>query len=112
VATSVPILAWDATDLGGESSEQAQFKIQVDTPVGLADPDEVSPDFDSGWVVSSDPQYDLDASTHTPAGAGPHYWRVQTKDEAGTASDWSDWALLHGVVAADTGDRLPGWPVR
>lgn len=92
VVTSVPILAWEYVDLGGDLTDQAQARIQVDTPTGGADPDEVAPDFDSGWLTNTEPQFDLDASAHTPAGAGPHYWRVNVKDGDDGESGWSDWA--------------------
>lgn len=86
VSTSRPILSWTAPF-------QVARRIQVDTPAVGVDPDEVAPDFDTGMVVSVDPSFDLAASSHTPAGAGPHYWRVQVEAEGDdVAPVWSDWA--------------------
>lgn len=111
VSSATPILAWDFTDLGGDSTEQAEFRVQIDTPAVDAEPDEVAPDFDTGWTVGADPQFDVAASGHTPATTDtlPTYWRVQTKDGAGEASEWSDWAdytvsaLLTVVVDSPVG---------
>lgn len=86
VTTSTPILAWEAED-------QVRRRVQVDTPAALADPDDVSPDYDSGWATTADLEFNLATSGHTPAGAGPHYWRVQVEAEGDeTAPEWSDWA--------------------
>lgn len=88
VATSRPILAWEAQD-------QVAFRVQVDTPAAGADPDDLFPNFDTGMVTGVDQQYDLAASGHNPAGAGPHYWRVQVVAEGETElSEWSDWAVF------------------
>lgn len=92
VSTSVPVLAWEYADYGGELTGQAEARIQVDTPAVGVEPDEVAPDFDSGWLVNTEPTFDLDASAHTPAGDGPHYWRVNVRDAEGNESGWSDWA--------------------
>lgn len=86
VSGARPILAWDAED-------QVSFRVQVDTPAAGLDPDDVAPDFDSGVIVGVDQQFDLATSTHTPAGAGPHYWRAQvTAEGESETSEWSDWA--------------------
>ena len=81
-----PILAWDAEG-------QVARRVQVDTPAAGVDPDEVTPDFDTGMQTSTDPQFDLATSSHTPAGTGPHFWRVQVIAEGDDAEpEWSDWA--------------------
>lgn len=94
VSTARPVLAWDPVDLGGVSTEQAQIRVQVDTPAIGGEPDDVTPDFDTGWVSATEPQYDLAASAHTPPTTDTRatYWRVWTKDLAGTESEPSDWA--------------------
>lgn len=91
VSGGAPILAWDFLDLGDDSTEQAESKVQVDTPTGGADPDAVAPDYDSGWVTNVDPHFDL-TGEHSATGVGPHYWRVQVRDADGGQSEWSDWA--------------------
>lgn len=58
-----PMLSWEFGDAGLGNTAQAQFRVQVDTPVSGLDPDEVTPDFDTGWVVSPSPFYDLYTST-------------------------------------------------
>lgn len=100
VSSGSPILAWDFLDLGGDSTEQAAVRIQVDSPAGGADPDGVTPDYDSGWQTNADPQWDL-AGRHAAAGAGPHFWRVQVRDATPNESEWSDWAEFT-VAAAPT----------
>jgi hypothetical protein len=90
VASSAPVLAWSYTDLGGDSSEQGAFKVQADPAA-----DETTPAFDSGWVTSGDPQYDLSSGTFTPLASGAStQWRVMTRDAAGNESVWSDWAAF------------------
>lgn len=90
VSSATPIVAWDFLDFG-EDVEQAQSRVQVDTPTGGADPDEVAPDYDSGWQANVDPEWAL-SGRHTLTGGGPHYWRVNTEDGDGNESGWSDWA--------------------
>lgn len=90
VPDATPTLGWDYYDFGG-STEQAELRVQVDTPTGGADPDDVTPDYDSGWEPEPDPQWAL-AGEHTLVGSGPHYWRVNVKDADGNESGWSDWA--------------------
>lgn len=130
VASSAPILAWSYTDLGGDSSEQGAFKVQADAAA-----DEVSPDFDSGWVTSTDPEFDLSGSSFTPLSSGVStQWRVMTRDADGNDSIWSDWATFSyepaptltmdsptggvigdstpDVVAHLSGETLTQWRVR
>ena len=89
VSGPTPTYAWDFIDFGGESSVQGESRVQVDTPVLGVDPDEIAPDYDSGWVANVDPEF---TPAHALVGAGPHFWRVQVRDAAGGTSDWSDWA--------------------
>lgn len=90
VGAAAPIVAWSYTDLGGDSSDQGAFKVQADV-----DADEGSPAFDSGWITSSDPQYDLSSGAFDPLSAGdPMQWRVQTRDVGGDESPWSDWVAF------------------
>jgi len=88
VSESEPILSWDFLDLGGISTEQAAFKVQIDPAA-----DGVSPDFDSGWVASTEPQYDSNSGAYVgPASGGSDQWRVKVRDGDGLESEWSDWA--------------------
>lgn len=88
IASSRPILGWSYTDLGGDSSEQGAFKVQVDPAANS-----VTPAFDSGWITSATPQYDLSTSSVAALASGAStQWRVMTRDAAGNASAWSDWA--------------------
>lgn len=94
VPANEPNVGWDFIDLGGESTEQAKSRVQVDSPAVGIDPDEVAPDFDSGWVTNVDPHYDLAASAYVPpvTPAQSTYWRVNVQDGDGNESGWSDWA--------------------
>jgi hypothetical protein len=68
--------------------------VQVDSPAVGVDPDEVSPDYSSGWQANIDTQWDLSAITYTPPASPPQstFWRVKVRDAAGVESEWSDWA--------------------
>lgn len=136
VGAAAPILAWSYTDLGGDSSEQGSLRVQVDPAA-----DEVTPDYDSGWLSIGDPEFDLSnavalgAPAFTPLASGAStQWRVATKDAAGNLSDWSDWAAFSyepyptlivdsptggvigdptpDVIAHMTGETLDHWRVR
>lgn len=96
VSTDKPILAWDFIDYGGESTVQVASRVMVDTPAAGAEPDDVAPDYDSGWVTNPEPQFDLAGATSTyvppTAPPGATYWRVIVRDGDGNESEWSDWA--------------------
>lgn len=93
VSTGKPILAWDFVDLGGDSTEQAKSRIQVDTPAVGVEPDAVAPDYDSGWQTNVEPTWNLAATTYAGAAAAPTtYWRSNVQDGEGNESGWSDWA--------------------
>lgn len=91
VQSASPVLAWGSTDIGGDAGQQVSSRVQVDTPTGSADPDGVAPDYDSGWVANLAQQWSL-VGRRTLVGAGPHFFRVRTRDADNTESDWSDWA--------------------
>lgn len=78
------VVGWDAVD------DQASSWVQLDTPASGEDPDDVAPDYDSGWQTNVDPQWPLSAYW-TPA-AGPNFWRVNVEDADGNQTGWSDWA--------------------
>jgi hypothetical protein len=83
-----PVLRFDFTDLGGDSTDLAAVKVQVNTTASS------SGAWDSGWVDSVVPEFDLAASAWptTPTSGVTYYWRVYVKDSAGEASAPSDWA--------------------
>lgn len=130
VGASRPILAWSYTDLGGDSSEQGAFRVQVDPAANGT-----TPAFDTGWTTSAVPQYDLASGSFTPLASGAStQWRVATRDAAGNTSIWSDWATFSyrpsptltmdsptggvigdstpDVIAHLTGETLTQWRVR
>jgi hypothetical protein len=90
VGSPRPVLAWSYTDLGGDSSEQSAFQIQVDPARNGA-----APAFATGWVTSADPQYDLSSGSFTALANGAStQWRVMTRDGGSNSSVWSDWAAF------------------
>lgn len=91
IGDASPVLSWTFFDAGEGSTSQALSQVQVDTPASGADPDAVSPDYDSVWQTNVDPEWDL-TGRHTVSGTGPHYWRNRVQDGDGNVSDWSDWA--------------------
>jgi hypothetical protein len=130
VGSGAPILAWSFADLGGESTEQGSLQVQVDPAANGT-----APAFDSGWVASADPQYDLSTSTFTALAANAStQWRVRVKDAAGVQSVWSDWASFTykpkptltvssptggvigdptpDVIASLSGETLTQWRIR
>jgi hypothetical protein len=82
VNASKPKLSWTIT------GEQSASQVQVHTT-----DDFTTPDYDSDWVVNTEPMWDLDAATSPTFSAitdgDERYWRVRFKDEDGIASDWS-----------------------
>lgn len=113
VGSSRPILAWSYTDLGGDSSEQGAFRVEVDPAANGT-----TPAFDTGWITSSDPQYDLSSGAFVALASGAStQWRVMTRDAGGNSSLWSDWAqftytpyptlTIDSPVAGVIGDATP-----
>lgn len=95
IGSAAPVLSWSYTALGGTASEQGAFRVQAD-PAGNF----TTPDFDSGWITSGDPTFDLSSSTFTPLAANASTtWRVMTRDSGGVQeSAWSDPATFtYGV---------------
>jgi hypothetical protein len=85
VSSNKPVLRFDFTDTVGNTSLQA-VQVQVNgSNVWTA------PSFDSGTVLTSEPQLDLAATAYAGlADGGTAWWRVRVQDAAGVWSDWSD----------------------
>jgi hypothetical protein len=130
VGSPRPILAWSYTDLGAGSTEQGAFRVQVDAAGNFT-----TPAFDTGFVTSGDPQYDLSSGTFTALASGAStQWRVMTRDGDGNVSIWSDPATFSyrpspvlvmdspvtgtigdptpDVIAHMTGETMTQWRVR
>jgi hypothetical protein len=87
-----PTLTWRFRDPDGDG--QAEFQVQVANNEAMT-----TSVFDTGWVVSSDEELDLEGTAITGlTDAEARYWRVRTKDESGLISDWSDVEKFTRVV--------------
>ena len=90
VSSNEPILSWDFTDATNSAVDQAALQVQADPAA-----DGVSPNFDSGTVVSTEPELDLSTTAYVgPASGGSDQWRVRVQSDAGDWSEWSDWATF------------------
>lgn len=83
-----PVLTFDFHDAGGESTELASVRVQVNTSATAVGA------WDSGHVDTVTPEFDLAASAWptTPVDGTTYYYRVFVKDGAGYESEPSDWA--------------------
>lgn len=86
VVESKPVVTFDFVDLGGESTDLDQVRVLVNSSAST------SGAWDSGWVNTVTPEFDLAAWTGTPVDGTTYYYRLEVKDGAGYASDPSDWA--------------------
>lgn len=81
VNASQPKLAWDTED-------QSELRVQVNATDAFG-----APDYDSGWVVSEEPGWDLALASSPSFDAiddeDERYWRVKVKDSDGNESPWS-----------------------
>jgi hypothetical protein len=85
VSIAKPVLRFDFTDLSGSTSMQA-LQVQISTSTSFT-----SPEFDSGTVASSDPQFDTAASAWAGISvAATRYWRARVQDTDSLWSPWSD----------------------
>jgi hypothetical protein len=93
VSVSHPVLGWRQFDVDGD--EQAEFRVQIDA----TDVTTGTPDFDSGWIISPDPEYDLSTSGFSGITNNTSVeWRVATVDDSGQQSAWSDPAVVTRTV--------------
>lgn len=83
VGEAQPTLVWTFTDAEGDAQEE--FQVQIDTVNTFP-----TPDHDSGFIASADTEYDLATTAFSLTPATTYFWRVRTKDEHGTTSEWSD----------------------
>ena len=89
VATRSPTLTWD----WGASNEQlADVNVQIDGDGA----DFSVPDYDSGWVASTEHSFTLPALT-LPA-SGIRDWRVRVRTASGVIGPWSDPAGVQYVA--------------
>lgn len=85
VASTHPRVRFDYVDVAGDTT-MAALRVQISDSESFS-----SPMFDSGRVLSSVPEFDLDGTSYTGAVSGEiHYWRVCVQDGAGLWSEWSD----------------------
>jgi len=93
VSIAKPTLRFDFTDIGGDTSLQAA-QVQINaTNVWTA------PTFDSGTVMTSEPQLDLNTTAYAGLAAGATaWWRVRVQDGAGLWSAWSEGAQFRRVA--------------
>jgi len=93
VSIAKPTLRFDFTDIGGDTSLQAA-QVQINaTNVWTA------PTFDSGTVMTSEPQLDLNTTAYAGITAGATaWWRVRVQDGAGLWSAWSEGAQFRRVA--------------
>lgn len=89
ISVSHPVVSCDYTDVSG-STEMDAINVQID-----AGDDFVSPDFDSGWVLATEPELDLATTAYAGLSAGATtFWRVRVRDAAGLESEWSESATI------------------
>lgn len=84
VSTSKPTLSFNFTDLSGDTTMQA-CQVQINPTNAFT-----APAFDSGTVLTSVPELDLNTTAYAGLAAdATAWWRVRVQDGAGLWSDWS-----------------------
>lgn len=85
ISVAKPVLRCDYVDVSGETDMQA-LQVQINSTTTFT-----SPAFDSGTVLSSTPELDLNTTAYAGLTDGQVvYWRVRVQDAAGLWSEWSD----------------------
>jgi hypothetical protein len=80
-----PVLTFNFHDVSG-STAMGSCQVQINPTNSFT-----APAFDSGEVVTSDPELDLSTTAYAGlAVAATAWWRVRVKDAAGLWSSWSD----------------------
>lgn len=82
VSVGDPVLSWVFS--APDASPMVSFQVQGK----LGSPDFFTPDFDTGEVLSSIPQWQVAPGTVSPGQAW--FWRVRVKNDSGDWSEWSD----------------------
>jgi hypothetical protein len=84
VSIPAPFLRWTFYD--ADENEQAAYQVQIDSSDTFP-----TPDFDTGWVDSTDPEIDLGATAYTGMSNGQTiFWRVRVQNAEGIIGEWSD----------------------
>lgn len=84
VYSAKPILTYAFTDNSGDQT-LAAHNIQLST-----DPAFGTTVYDSGWLATTEPQFDLSTTAYAGLADGASiYWRVRVRDGAGAESSWS-----------------------
>ncbi|TKT03448.1 DNRLRE domain-containing protein [Streptomyces lasalocidi] len=84
-ALAKPVLRFDFTDAQGSTTMQG-FQVQMNATNSFT-----SPSFDTGTVLASVPQLDLNDTAFAGLSDGQTiYWRVRVQDDSGLWSAWSD----------------------
>lgn len=112
VDTDFPVLTYDFSDPTGEGDLAAQ---QVQTSATEAALLAGTPDWDSGEVATTLPQYDTSSGSFPGVDVDEVvWWRVRVKDASGDWSDWSDPVEFTrkdlGVAAITTTNITEGSP--
>lgn len=101
IGRAKPRLNWAFQDRSGQSAQKS-FQVQIDSADNFPSP------FDTGWVVTTKTQVDLNATAYggVPEGS-TRYWRVRARDDDGNTSAWSLVATMKKVAK---GDVVITWP--
>ncbi|TKG58902.1 DNRLRE domain-containing protein [Prauserella endophytica] len=89
VSVAKPVLKWVFKDREGD--QQAEFQVQISTTSTVNSSGAFpTPEFDSGWIASSNSQLDLATTAYAGLTDGAtRYWIVRTRDVPGLVSPWS-----------------------
>jgi len=102
VTLSKPKLTFNFHDVSGSTAMQA-CNVQIN-PTNVF----TSPAFDSGTVLTSDPELDLAATAYAGISLGATaWWRVRVQDAAGI---WSDWSSARNFTRVARGTLSIGSP--
>lgn len=106
VSVAKPVLTFNFHDVAGFDAMQA-CQVQINPTNSFT-----APAFDSGTVVTADPELDLSTTAYAGIAAGATaYWRVRVQNEAGVWSDWSDAVHFTRILKASlTIDNPPDVP--